>query len=205
MLFSLVLVLALFLSVVLGLAQVILFFTGRRDRPPVPSGCLLAAWSPVVLWLLLLAVGEVFSPVHPTKEDITGKYEIDRNFHPGRQADWQHATYSLEIFHDHLVLRDRRTTTEWKYDINWFLSPEYRWTFRDKGPRHHMVSGGPAIIREWSGYYYVFESPLYGEVVFRKEPGFPLARVLGGAVVVGLVLAWGGKRWPGRKVDRADL
>lgn len=199
MLFNLVLALAMFSSAVLGLAQVLWFCAGRRDRLLVPAGCLMTTLSPIMLWLVFVAIDQVFAPVTPSTEEIVGEYEIDRDFHPGPQADWQHATYSFEITRKHVTLRDRRTPTVWQYDINWFTSPEYRWKFRHDGPRHHLLADGPAIIREWNGYYYVFESPLYGEVVFRKQKSFAGWWWVGAVLLGGVWLAWRGKRRPGER------
>jgi hypothetical protein len=160
----------------------------------------------VAFWVVIVAVDHLTAPVRPSRDEITGMYEIDRKFYPGPQADWQHDTYSLEILPDQVILRDRRTPTVWRYEIDWFTSPEYRWKFSDPGPRHHLVSEGPAIIRDWSGYFYVFESPLYGEVVFRKRKAFPWRWFVGLGVPTGLGLAWWSKRfWQEKKPGRSAL
>jgi hypothetical protein len=111
----------------------------------------------------------IFRPVQPHREEIIGHYEIDRSRYPGKQADWQHATYSLQISQNSAVVRDSRTKTKWEYPIIWYHQPDYRWTFRDDGKRHHMLAEGPDLYRQRSGYHYVFKSPLYGDVFFRKK------------------------------------
>lgn len=111
----------------------------------------------------------IFRPVQPNREEIIGQYEIDRSRYPGKQADWQHATYSLQISQNSAAVRDSRTNTKWEYPIIWYHQPDYRWTLRDKGKRHHMLTEGPDLYRQRSGYHYVFKSPLYGDVFFRKK------------------------------------
>ena len=120
---------------------------------------------PICLFLL----SWLLNPTEPGKSDIIGHYEIDRSRFPGKQADWQHATYAMEIRHSEVIVRDSRTETKWKEPIEWLSGPEYRWKFKDRGKRHHMVAEGPSIYRRPFGYHYVFRSPLYGDVFFRKK------------------------------------
>jgi hypothetical protein len=117
----------------------------------------------------LATLGWLASPTKPSKTDIIGRYEIDRSRYPGKQADWQNATYTLEIRDTHVIVRDARTKKIWSSSIVWFVEPEYRWNITDTGKRHHLIAEGPAIYREPFGYYYVFHSPLYGDVFFKKK------------------------------------
>lgn len=119
--------------------------------------------------MLLIALGWLSSPTNPGKSDIIGHYEIDRSRYPGKQADWQHATYTLEITGTHAIVRDTRTKTVWISPITWRNDQGYRWIFSDYSKRHHMIASGPAIYRQPFGYYYVFHSPLFGDVFFKKE------------------------------------
>jgi len=119
--------------------------------------------------LLLIALGWLSSPTNPSKSDIIGHYEIDRSRYPGKQADWQHATYTLEITGTHAIVRDTCTKTVWKYRIKWSEIYEYRWGFADYTKRHHMIGNGPTLYRGSFGHHYVFYSPLYGNVFFEKE------------------------------------
>ena len=126
---------------------------------------------PVFIFVALYFLSWFFQPVRLSPERVVGIYKIDRNFYPGPQADWQHATYTLEIHESHLTIRDVRTEKEWGYPIEWLYNG--RWKFKNDDPRHHLVAGGPVLYREFFGFYYVFESPLYGNVFYRKKAGFP--------------------------------
>jgi len=117
----------------------------------------------------LFFIGWIKSPTNPDRADILGIYEIDRNFYSGANADWQHQTYTLEITHTEAIVRDRRTTQIWRYPIEWFFGSQYRWGFDTDDPRHHMINNGPVIYRQAFSHYYVFKSPLYGNVFFHKK------------------------------------
>lgn len=123
---------------------------------------------PILLVLVFSFVGWMNSKVRPSRADILGDYKVDRGFCPGKQADWQHEIYSLKITEKWIEIRDVRTEKIWREEIDWVTWSEYRWRFK-VAPAHHMIRGGPAIVREKLGYYYIFESPLYGVVRFRKE------------------------------------
>lgn len=119
--------------------------------------------------LLLISAAWLSSPTKPSKSQIIGHYEIDRTKHPGKQADWQHATYSLEITEAMVIVRDSRTDTTWESPIEWSGTSRYRWFFSSREKRHHIIAEGPAIHRKPFGFYYVFKSPLYGDVFFVKK------------------------------------
>ena len=105
----------------------------------------------------------------PDRDDIMGNYEIARSKWPGKNADWQHETYTLEITGSHAIVRDARTKTVWKHRIEWSDFYEHRWGFADHTQRHHIIGNGPTLYRGRFGHHYVFQSPLYGNVFFEKE------------------------------------
>ncbi len=111
----------------------------------------------------------LFNPTVPTRSEIIGDYEIDRSRYPGPNADWQHANYALKITDSEVILTDARSSKVWKSHIDWFDDPAYRWKFLGSRKRHHLLAEGPAIIRDSFSYYYVFRSPLYGDVFFTKK------------------------------------
>jgi len=101
----------------------------------------------------------LFSTKTPDRDDITGRYVIDRSKWPGKNADWQHKTYTLEITGTHAIVRDARTKTVWKHRIEWSEIYEHHWVFADYTKRHHMIGNGPTLYRGRFGHYYVFQSP----------------------------------------------
>lgn len=128
--------------------------------------------SVAIILLLILAIqiaDLILRPVHPDKEDVIGHYVIARDKWPGKNADWQHETYTLEITESHAIVRDARTKTVWKYRIEWSSIYDHLWGFADYDKRHHIIGNGPTLYRGSFGHHYVFESPLYGNVFFERK------------------------------------
>lgn len=113
------------------------------------------------------------SPVNLEKQDIIGQYEIAQSIYPESQADWQYRTYTLDVTPTELIVYDSRTEKTWKSPITWLNLTDYRWKFANDSSRHHIIQDGPAIYRTDFSYYYVFKSPLYGNVFFRKKRDLP--------------------------------
>ena len=123
----------------------------------------------LLLMVVILIEGWILRPVQPNRKDIIGHYVIARSKWPGKNADWQHRTYTLEITGSHAIVRDARTETVWKYRIEWSEIYGHRWGFTDLTRRHHIIGNGPTLYRGRFGHHYVFQSPLYGNVFFEKE------------------------------------
>lgn len=119
--------------------------------------------------VFLITLSWLLSPTKPNKSDILGHYVIDRSKWSGKNADWQHQTYTLEVTETHAILRDARTKTVWRYRIEWSEVYDHYWSFAEYTKRHHMTDNGPTLYRERFGHYYVFDSPLYDNVFFRKK------------------------------------
>ncbi|YCM43302.1 hypothetical protein V2O64_18520 [Verrucomicrobiaceae bacterium 227] len=140
-------------------------------RIKIPPGAPHKYWiiilGPFANLIVFIFIAELNEPTKPSQSDIIGTYEIDRSFYPGPNADWQNATYELEIAGDAATIRDFRTHKTWSYPIEWAFG--YRWGFKDSDKRHHMIANGPTIYRERFDHYYIFQSPLYGDVKFRKK------------------------------------
>lgn len=151
-------------------------------------------FAPVIICFFLSLLAGLEGPVRLSPEKVTGLYEIDRGMFPGPQADWQHATYSLEISEEFLTVRDARTTTSWTYPIAMFSTG--RWGFGSPEPRHHLIANGPTLYRGSFSHYYVFKSPLYGNVFFRKKPSaFKTATALVSWSLVAIAGVWLVRRW----------
>ena len=106
------------------------------------------------------------------KDDIIGKYEIDKSFYPGKQSDWQHDNFKLEITDSKVYLwrkvNGRFTTTE---------SIKTTWSERDicqkwgyeEIPNHYFFSNKPTLYRSHWDFYYVIKTKCCGNMFFRKE------------------------------------
>ena len=170
MLFVLI-VLPIFILVFWPLCSLVNFGLLRLFRIKIPRHSTqsfhIIIFGPLLNLLALFFVFSIFEQSKPSQADIIGFYEIDRSFYPGPNADWQHATYEFEIGEDFASIRDARTNTTQSYPIEWIYG--YRWRFADDGKRHHLISDGPTIYRHTFSHSYIFHSPLYGNVKFKKK------------------------------------
>jgi hypothetical protein len=117
------------------------------------------------------------------KKDYYGEYVINRDYFPGRQADWQYESFRFEIK---------------KSDSIYFYVTEkekilktYRGTIRTTGPSqysserliinmeqptHHIVTSSPTTYRSAWRFYLVFYSPKFNNVYFKKGKWKPLKK-----------------------------
>ncbi|MGB3798838.1 MAG: hypothetical protein WA952_03425 [Lewinella sp.] len=122
----------------------------------------------------LLVLKWALSKVILDREDIYGTYRVDRDFYPGRQADWQHDHYELTINPlGTITLRERydgggTATFSGTYQLKEGYASAPRLQLTNDYPIHHVVSENPTLYRETWGFYYVFRSPRYGNMFFRK-------------------------------------
>ncbi|WP_289029069.1 hypothetical protein [uncultured Paraglaciecola sp.] len=106
-----------------------------------------------------------------TKERVVGLYQIDTNFYPGKNADWQKEHFSFEInenddFLFHEKLKDGTVKTI-KGKVVWFRqSPPM--VFRiEMEHAHPLVDEYPTLHRGNRAFYYVFDSK-FGNMFYRK-------------------------------------
>ena len=107
------------------------------------------------------------------KDDYYGKYIIDRNYFPGRQADWQFNNYRFEITEKDsifLYVTESKTLTKLYSGIITTIKPynSERLVIHMNKPTHHVMNSNPTIYREPWGFYLVFNSPKFSNMYFRK-------------------------------------
>lgn len=128
-----------------------------------------------IITLTLVALSEALAPMKVEREDIIGTYRVDRTMYPGPNADWQHEHFILEIRDSgSVVLRSKDVKGHW-HEYSRPFTPlyyaNYRWRFpteRDS-TAHHVLANTPTLFREPWGFYYVFHSPRFGNMFFRKD------------------------------------
>ncbi|WP_297814476.1 hypothetical protein [uncultured Polaribacter sp.] len=109
------------------------------------------------------------------KSDFYGEYTIDRNYFPGKQANWQYNNFRFEIkkndsiyFH---ITDGEKINKTYKGNISTFL-PSYksaRIKIRMEYPNHHILETNPTIYREAWSFFLVFKSPKFNNMYFRKN------------------------------------
>jgi hypothetical protein len=126
------------------------------------------------LTMALVALSEILAPMKVEREDVIGTYRVDRKMFPGPNADWQHEHFTLEINEEGTVsLRSKDINGIWHTSTRPFTPVyyvNYRWRFPTEGDStaHHVLANTPALYRERWGFYYVFRSPRFGNMFFRK-------------------------------------
>ena len=113
-------------------------------------------------------------PIQVDKDDVYGDYIIDRRKYPGENAEWQYHHYRFTI-----------TETD---SIYFYVTDKNRIVRTYKGPvdissrgvivpfidypmgfsKYHVLNDNPTLYRNPFSFYYVFKSPLYGNMFFIK-------------------------------------
>ncbi len=113
------------------------------------------------------------------KKDYYGEYIVNRNYFPGRQADWQYNNFRFEIKNNdsiYFYVTDKEkilktfcgtisTTNTWSSE---------RLIINMKQPMHHIMTSNPTTYRSAWSYYLVFHSPKFNNVYFKKGHWLPL-------------------------------
>lgn len=159
-------------------ALLLLFWAGSQKKMYGELlGCI---WGGIFCLILLVSILKVFwTKKKVERHDIYGTYVIDRTQFPGRQADWQYNHFRFEITkQDELIFYQTNGAKIIHADTAKveFLT-QYRnnriYIERSRG-MHHIISQSPTLYRQVWSFYYVFRSPHFGNVFFRKGKWKPL-------------------------------
>ena len=126
----------------------------------------------VVGAVLLFGVGSVaYKWCEIPRSRIFGKYEIDRAFYSGENANWQHEIYSFEITKDNEFKFSEKLKDGSVRDtlgkIRWYRnSPPH--LFRIEGTNSPLIDTHPSHYRGHCKFYFVFQTK-YGNMFYRKS------------------------------------
>ena len=143
-------------------------------------------WAVLALWLTIFSLGATFAvvaalktPRNLAKSDYYGWYVIDREYFPGRQADWQYNSLRFRItpsdsIYFYLadkerivkVFRGRISTNE--------VYVSQRLTLHMAQPTYHVVADNPTTYRSTWNFHLVFHSAKFNDVYFKKGEWRPL-------------------------------
>lgn len=138
-------------------------------------------WLPITLLVVFVSTLQLlFEKRKMERGDIYGGYIIDRSKYPGKQADWQYNHFRFEItpqhdFRLHLTEEARVTRTIAGRVVFLEAYQQPRIIMQVDSPRYHLVATNPTLYRETWSFYYVFDSPKFGNVFFKKGPWVPLS------------------------------
>jgi len=120
---------------------------------------------------ILLTLGWLSGLTQVDKLKIIGTYEVDSDFYPGANADWQKRHFRFQIKKDGTFILFSRLAdnSEKQYigSVTWANEATEKWSVKMKNP-HHVIDNHPVLYRERFGFYYVFRSQRFGNVFFRK-------------------------------------
>ena len=133
-----------------------------------------------LIWLIVFGMIFLLETFHfftakkeLTREDIYGSYIIDRTKYPGRQADWQYDHYRFEITKDNKFIFHQTEGSRINKSCNGtvkFLEAyiEPRIEIKVDSTGYHIINDKPTLYRTTWSFYYVFHSPKFGNVFFKK-------------------------------------
>ena len=130
----------------------------------------------ILFAIIVSQVKEYFTgKMHVDKEDIYGSYIIDRTRFPGKNAEWQYQHYRFEItepdgFAFHCTNYDKVVKTYiGKVEFTTDNRPHIKLQMQyPDGDTCHVLRTNPTLYREPFSFYYVFESPKYGNMFFKN-------------------------------------
>ncbi len=145
--------------------------SGRKEF----GGALGLIWGGILALVLLSVILRPFTTQKKlSKKDFYGNYVVDRDFFPGRQADWQYNRFRFSIKKNdsiYLHVTDKRRILK-TYRGHISTLDHYasaRPVVEITPPTHHIVASSLTIYRSVWSFYLVFSSSKFGNVFFRKE------------------------------------
>lgn len=134
-----------------------------------------------VLMLLAMLIQFLTSKTILAKEDYYGNYVVDRDYFPGKQADWQYNTFRFEIksndsiyFH---VTDEKKILKTYRGSVN-MMAPyqSKRLKIIMDTSTHHIMADNPTTYRSIWSFYLVFNSQKFGNMFFKKGDWEPLEK-----------------------------
>lgn len=114
-----------------------------------------------------------------TKEDYHGQYVVNRDYFPGRQADWQYNNFRFEIKDNdsiYFYITDKEKTLKTFRGTISTVKPSKseRLVINMEQPTHHIMQSNATTYRSPWSFYLVFYSSKFNNVYFKKGQWKPL-------------------------------
>lgn len=107
------------------------------------------------------------------KEDYYGSYTINKNYFPGKQANWQYDNFRFEIkdndsIYFYVTDKDKIRQT-YKGIISTIMrAGSERLVLHMQQPTRHVLTENPTIYSSVWGFELVFNSPKFSNMYFKK-------------------------------------
>lgn len=113
------------------------------------------------------------------KKDYYGQYVINRDYFPGKQADWQYEHFRFEIkendsFYFYVTDKEKILKTYKGTIVTIKPYSSERLMIHMEQPTHHILTSDPTTYRSAWSFYVVFYSPKFNNVYFKKGKWKPL-------------------------------
>ena len=113
------------------------------------------------------------------KKDYYGEYIVNRDYFPGKQADWQYDNFRFEIKDNdsiYFYVTDKEKILKTYRGTITTTKPysSERLIINMEQPTHHIMTSNPTTYRSAWSFYLVFYSPKFNNVYFKKGQWKPL-------------------------------
>jgi len=162
-----------FIFIVLPIS-VILFLLWIFTQKKFFGIVLIGMWGGMILlWVLSSILRPFYEKKILDKSDFYGEYIIDRDYFPGKQADWQYNNFRFKIKKNdslYFYITDGQKIIETYKGMISTLAPykSARLVIEMENPTHHILTTNPTIYREVWSFFMVFNSPKFHNMYFRK-------------------------------------
>ena len=142
---------------------------------------LAAVWGTILSLLVVGGIRSLFIAVKKLeKDDYYGQYVINRNYFPGKQADWQYNSFRFEIKDNDSIYFYATEKQKIMQVFSGTISTvkptvSEHLVLHMTQPTHHILNGNPTTYRNAQGFYLVFNSSKFGNVFFKKGEWQPLS------------------------------
>ena len=168
-----------FIFIILPIS-VILFLLWIFTQKKFFGMTLIGMWGGLILLMILsFVLKPFFTKKVLDKQDFYGEYIIDRDYFPGKQADWQYNSFRFEIkendsiyFYETDKKRILKTYSGTISTVEPYKSA--RLAIEMEQPTHHVLNSNPTIYRDIWSFYMVFKSPKFYNMYFRKGEWKPI-------------------------------
>lgn len=154
--------------------SIILFLLWIFTKKKIFGFGLLVMWGGLLsLMFLLFILSPLWEKKILDKSDFYGEYVIDRNYFPGKQADWQYNNFRFEIKENDSIYfyetSGEKINETYKGKISTLAQyKSARLIIEMQKSTHHILTTNPTIYREVWDFFMVFNSPKFHNMYFRK-------------------------------------
>lgn len=139
-------------------------------------------WTAIIgIVILSLIISTLTQKKLLTKKDYYGHYIIDRDFFPGKQADWQYDNFRFEIKPDdkiYFYVTDKEKILKTYAGTISTVAPynSERLVINMQQPAIHITKTNPTIYRSTWSFYMVFNSEKFNNMYFKKGDWTPIKK-----------------------------